>query len=99
MEKKVCSKCKEEKEVCEFYKDSTRKDGYDHTCKSCYKQKRQSINLNKEKRRERDKKYYSNNIGKIRVYQKKYQCKTNAKIITLTYLLNIGINEVSNKKN
>ncbi len=73
MEKKICSKCKEEKEVCDFYKDSTRKGGYGHTCKSCYKQKRQSINLNKEKRRERDKKYYSNNIGKIRVYQKKYQ--------------------------
>jgi transposase-like protein len=38
MDKKVCSKCKEEKEVCEFNKDSSRKDGYDYNCKSCYKQ-------------------------------------------------------------
>jgi hypothetical protein len=32
MERKVCSKCKEEKEVCEFTKDSTRKDGYFPQC-------------------------------------------------------------------
>jgi len=73
MEKKVCSKCKEEKEVCEFYKDSTRKGGFDHLCKSCHKQKKLSININKEKRRERDKRYYNNNIDKIREYQKTYQ--------------------------
>ena len=73
MERKICSKCKEEKEVCEFNKDSTRKDGYDYNCKSCCKQKRQSININLEKNRERQKKHYRNNVGKIRVYKKKYE--------------------------
>jgi hypothetical protein len=33
MEKKVCSKCKEEKEVCEFGKDKTKKSGITHNVK------------------------------------------------------------------
>jgi hypothetical protein len=35
MEKKICSKCKEEKEVCEFGKDKTKKSGYKSQCKKC----------------------------------------------------------------
>jgi hypothetical protein len=35
MDKKVCSKCKEEKEVCEFGKDKTKKSGYKSQCKKC----------------------------------------------------------------
>lgn len=37
METKVCSKCKEEKEVCEFNKNSHNKTGYRSNCKSCDK--------------------------------------------------------------
>jgi hypothetical protein len=73
MDKKVCSKCKEEKEVCEFNKDSSRKDGYDYNCKSCCKQKRQSIKIDREKHRERQKKYYNNNVDRIRIYKRKYE--------------------------
>jgi hypothetical protein len=73
MEKKICSKCKEEKEVCEFSKDKSRKDGYDIYCKSCCKQKRQSINVNREKHRARQQKYYRNNINTVRVYKTKYE--------------------------
>jgi len=37
MEKKICSKCKEEKEVCEFYIDKTKANGYYPSCKKCKK--------------------------------------------------------------
>jgi hypothetical protein len=35
MEKKICSKCKKEKEVCEFFTDKSKKDGYYSSCKEC----------------------------------------------------------------
>lgn len=35
MEKKICSKCKEEKEVCEFYKHSKTPNIYRGQCKKC----------------------------------------------------------------
>jgi len=37
MEKKVCSKCKEEKELCEFQKRKDSNDGLRSECKSCIK--------------------------------------------------------------
>lgn len=37
-DKKVCYKCKIEKNVCEFYKDRTKTDGYNSNCKECNKQ-------------------------------------------------------------
>ena len=36
MDLKTCSKCKQEKEVSEFFKRSDRKSGYVSACKSCY---------------------------------------------------------------
>ena len=41
-ERKICSKCKDEKDVSEFSKDRSRKDGYAHFCKKCMKDYRQS---------------------------------------------------------
>ena len=35
MENKVCSKCKEEKMVCEFYKNTYSKDNLRSNCKTC----------------------------------------------------------------
>lgn len=37
MEKKICSKCKIEKNICEYRKDSTKKDGLYSSCKECTK--------------------------------------------------------------
>ena len=37
MEKKICSKCKIEKDVCEFYVDKTKIDGKYPSCKLCKK--------------------------------------------------------------
>lgn len=83
MEKKICSKCKEEKEVCEFQKNSHSKDGYRSECSLCSKKQKEKIpkekilnyakkfrETNREKIREQQKKYYQNNIDKERARNK-----------------------------
>ena len=35
MQTKICSKCKTEKKICEFYTDKTKIDGYYTSCKEC----------------------------------------------------------------
>jgi hypothetical protein len=45
METKICSKCKEEKEVCEFYNKKSAYDGKRPECKLC--SNKQSILYNK----------------------------------------------------
>jgi superfamily II helicase len=59
---KKCNKCLIEKELIEFYKDKSKKDGLKTICKECQKN---YINLNKEYILERGKKYYQNNKEKI----------------------------------
>jgi hypothetical protein len=64
MEKKVCSKCKEEKEVCEFGKRKNSNDGYNQECKCChneyFKKYRQTNDTKKYKI-----KYFEKNKDKI----------------------------------
>lgn len=89
MEKKVCSKCKEEKEVCEFGKRIKNKDGHDNACKSCRKLIRQ-LPENKEKIKLRNtlwnnqnKEYfkkYSQNNNNIKEYKEKYRQLNKEKI-------------------
>jgi hypothetical protein len=55
METKICSKCKDEKKICNFTKDKRRKDGYYVYCKDCRKI---IYNENSEIRKEKSKKYY-----------------------------------------
>jgi len=50
--KKICSKCKDEKEIDEFSKNKSRKDGHNNYCKECM--------------RSHSKKYYSENNEKMR---------------------------------
>lgn len=69
METKVCSKCKEEKNTKCFSKNNANKDGLMSRCKLC----RSEIellyrNVNKEKVKERRKKYYENNKLKHNEY-------------------------------
>ena len=61
---KVCSKCKMEKEVVDFYKSSRNKCGYRSQCISC---EREYKDLNKDKRREYDKNR-SYDVDKKRIY-------------------------------
>jgi hypothetical protein len=64
MEKKVCSKCKKEKEVCEFGKRKNSNDGYNQECKCCrneyFKKYRQTNDTKKYKI-----KYFEKNKDKI----------------------------------
>jgi len=68
---KICSRCKQEFPLENFYKDASRKDGLSNKCKSCtyvkqrkYKEKNPDI-IKAEKRR-----YYERNKDK---FQKRYQ--------------------------
>jgi len=56
---KKCSKCQETKELTEFSKNKTTKDGWQTVCKSCMQQS--------------NKKYYTKNTEKIKQSIKKYQ--------------------------
>jgi hypothetical protein len=70
MEKKICSKCKEEKEVCEFGKRKNSNDGYNQECKCChneyFKKYRQTNDTKKYKI-----KYFEKNKDKIKESNRK----------------------------
>jgi hypothetical protein len=67
MEKKVCTKCKEEKDVTEF--NSSR-----NQCKLCRKEYDKEYNQNnKENIKERKKEYYQNNKEKFKERHKEYK--------------------------
>jgi len=55
---KICNICKQSKNISEFHRDKTKKDGFKKNCKIC--------------RKKESSKYYKNNISKIKVQQKKY---------------------------
>jgi hypothetical protein len=61
METKVCSKCKEDKKVCEFGNSKSSKDGLLYCCKKCNS--------------ERGKKYVKENPKKVLEQQKKWRDK------------------------
>jgi len=63
METKVCSKCSENKSVCDFGKSKSSKDGLLYCCKECNKKRGKKYHSeNLEKHSKRMKKYYENNI-------------------------------------
>jgi hypothetical protein len=67
---KVCSKCGEEKELDEFYKDRAKSDGLRGNCKQCVKK---YFLLNKEKKSLYNRNYKSKNREAIAKYNKKYK--------------------------
>jgi hypothetical protein len=89
MEKKVCSKCKEDKEVCEFNKDNNTKDGLKSICRECVKIKNEKYrkkdplrykqhqkkyrDSNKEKESIRRTIWYNNNQDKRLLYAIEYE--------------------------
>lgn len=66
MENKVCRKCNEEKDICNFNKDKKRKDGLTVYCKSCQK----LMHYN----------YYKNNKEKLSIIKKEYWDKNKEEI-------------------
>ena len=82
MEKKICSKCKIEKEVCEFNKRKYRKSKYTSHCKSCL---RERAKLYREKNdsviKENKKKYYENNKEKLNENTREWYEKNSEKAL------------------
>lgn len=71
--KKICSKCKENKPLEEFYKHASTKDGKRPDCKSCVAAKSKKYRAkNKQQIAKRKKKYQENHKEKIAEYQKSY---------------------------
>jgi hypothetical protein len=82
--KKICSKCKEEKEIEEFSIDKGNKDGINRHCRECrkkyYKKNKEYLNekkktyykKNKEKFDEKNKEYYKKNKEVVDKKHKEY---------------------------
>jgi len=70
--KKICSKCKLEKDINDFHKDSSNKDGRRYLCKKCINEHNRSID-----RSESAKKFQQ--TDKYKEYQKKYKKSTKYK--------------------
>jgi hypothetical protein len=75
---KTCSICKEEKLFSEFYKDKTRKDGFDYNCKSCIRKHRE---INKIEIVAKRITYEKANKDKIISYRKRHYQKYPEKYI------------------
>ena len=73
MQTKICSKCKEEKEVCEFYNNKDRFDGKRPECKVCSNKQSTLYNQkNKEKVNGIKQKYVDNNKEKVKQSKKEW---------------------------
>ena len=73
MPTKTCSKCKEEKDLSEFYKKKEASDGVKSACKVCTNKKEKEYReINRDKIRKKDKEYRETNKGKIKEYNKNY---------------------------
>jgi hypothetical protein len=76
MKTKICSKCKEEKELSEFTKHPQTNDGLQCQCKQCRKNEKQNYYLkNKEHINKKSNKYREDNREQLLIYQKKYREK------------------------
>jgi hypothetical protein len=81
METKICNKCKEEKEVCEFYKNLYSKDKLRSNCKVCQNKNSTNWRLNnKEKYKYIQKKFIENNPGISYEYSKKWNNKNKNRV-------------------
>lgn len=62
MDTKICSKCKEKKDICFFGVNKQTKSGFRSTCNDCRKiESRKYREINPDRRKETLKKYYKNN--------------------------------------
>ena len=70
----MCSKCKKEKTIDDFYKCKNSLDGYNSWCKECINNYKEQWNKdNSEKVREYGKKHSRNNKEKLKLYYKKWR--------------------------
>jgi len=82
--KKICSTCKEEKDIIFFGNDKNSKDGYSNRCKECLRNKSKKIRSKdgfKEKNRKYMKIYREENKDSFEKYQKEYYNRVDIKEI------------------
>jgi hypothetical protein len=73
MEKKICNKCKEEKDICEFYRNPKNISGHRNTCKLCVNEKQKKYSKsNRENRNLTQQMWREKNTEKVKEYRKKY---------------------------
>ena len=73
MEIKICSKCKVEKDFCEFINSKRTKDGKASVCKKCNSERGKIYNLNNpQKHKERSKRWAENNPDKVKDKSKRW---------------------------
>jgi len=73
MKTKICSKCKKEKLLSEFYKRKASKDNLSYRCKKCHKEYvRKWKQDNPGKVREHNKKWRKDNLEYFKKYRKEY---------------------------
>jgi hypothetical protein len=78
---KICSKCKQEKSLCDFHKSATKKFGVQSQCKKCRNEldaKYRRENL--EKVKESNAKYRRENSEKLNEYHAKYRRENSEKL-------------------
>lgn len=74
MKTKICSNCRFEKPISEFTKDSSKKDGFCHSCKNCKKEyDKQYYTTNKTKIQEKQKYWRNQNPKKLSKQKQKYR--------------------------
>jgi len=83
---KTCMKCKNGKLITEFYKDKSRKDGFQNYCKTCKTaQNKKYYQDNIAKRLTNNEKYYAKNRNQILIQQKEYNQLTQNKLHKAIY--------------
>jgi hypothetical protein len=83
METKICSKCKVDKDVCEFYLRKESPDGFRNECKKCLlKNSKEKYTEKKDEKINQSKKYYESNKENILIKRKDYY-KTNIEKIKI----------------
>jgi hypothetical protein len=102
MEKKICKKCGEIKEICEFGKNNRKKDKINYICKSCDNLKSKNYRLNnKEKIKKLNSECYKNNKKEILSKSKEYYLINKETIIKKNkkyYFENIDAVKITKKK-
>jgi hypothetical protein len=79
---KVCSSCKQEKEISFFGKNASAKDGYSHVCSSCRKEQSAAYyKQNKEKVLTRNKEWAVEQKDKQKEYLKQWYQKNKERIL------------------
>jgi hypothetical protein len=89
---KICSKCKQEKPLDQFYPNKKRKDGYNVWCKNCNliynsqfkdpERRKKWREKNKEYNKKIHKEYYNNNKEKLNKQSREYLQTSHGKYLT-----------------